>query len=637
MIVPPRVTYSGDTFAGKRFRKEALVQLGILREQMAWLDRKVGARRVPMYPGVLIEARIASNQEGVNVHVDAGRAGIARGRALEEEILLWYWYAVCVSIEPDPDPVTGGPVYISGGALSDIDVDPTGNVYVSGYSRTMDFNDVDAELSNEAAVIKYDRDGVFLGRRVLVGGALSGTNQNESGTGVAIDRTYNPADPLRGGVYVSAEVYTPRNSATSYDIVVHKYAPGGTAKWRRRLASGSSDNLMLRSWGVESDSSGNAITWGLVNFYRPTSPYEFLYLESYLVKLLYDGTVGWKLQLGDDLRDENGDPTTTNYAWIWDGATNAAGDILVSGAIMDNIIGALYPAGLLVKFDSSGTLIWKRALEGRFRQANGLYGWYGNGQFIEACAFDSAGNIFCLSKTRISTGTNTGYFHFHLSAISAAGVLLWQRFIETQYYSDASAGQSRVQLDVGPGVVYIVFPCHPNAAATPAVPWGTYVFKFHTEDSSDPLGFMAGDLIWQRLLTLDLPQPQFTSYDGVLTYAIKAVGADLHFASMILTGVSPMTIKIPGNGVMGKHQGLVFSDPALAVYTDQDDIPVRQDPGTGEITPGYEFLLRSDFTLNTTTGPMDVITPTDGDYVSPTWTQTRKILKRTEVRQKEAL
>lgn len=627
MYLPVKVTYTGDEFAGKAFTKMALARVSMLRKQMAFYGVDQGRTGPkPIFPRVTIEARSVFGRDSAVVHVEPWVGGGEQAQRRRQEIITWYWYAVAVSVEPERDPETGALIYIAGGASADIEVDPVGDVYVVGFSRTMDFTDVNAEVSSEAALMKYDRDGKFLGRRVMVGGVLSGTSQNESGTGVAADRTSDPLDTLRGGVYVSSEVYTPRNSATSYDIVVHKYASSGGAKWRRRLASGVSDNLMLRSWGIESDLSGSAITWGLIDFYNPVFPYEYLYVESFLVKLLYDGTVDFKLQIGDDLRDENGDPTVTNYAWIWDGATNAAGDILVSGAIMDQIIGALYPAGLLAKFDTDGGLIWKRALEGRFRQANGLYGWYGNGQFIEACAFDAVGSIFCLSKTRTSTGTDTGYFHYHLSKISADGVLQWQRFIETQYHSDASAGQSRVQMDVGTGVVYIVFPMHPNAGAEPPEPWGTYIFKFHTEDSIDPLGFKAGDLIWQRLLTLDLPQPQFTSYEGVLTYSIKVVGADLHFASMILSGVSPLTIKVP-DGVTGIHQGLIFTVPALTVYADQDDIPVRQDPGTGETTPGYEFALRSDFTLNVATGPMDITTPSDGDYTSPLWAQTNKILK----------
>lgn len=635
MIVPVKITYSGDIFAGKTLAKQAKTQVEILKADMARLGLKQGRRFVPLSSGVTIEARSTFGFDEARISVTPGAGAEIRKGMTQEEILKWYWYAVCVSIEPEPDPITGATIYISGGSSADIDVNQVGDVYVAGLSRTMDFTDMNAEVSSEAVLIKYDQDGKFLGRRVMVGGVLSGANQNESGTGIAIDRTTDPLDVLKGGVYVSAEIYTPRNSATSYDVAVHKYSSTGSSKWRRRLASPSTDNLMLRSWGVESDIAGSAIAWGLINFYDPEFPYDYLYVESFLVKLLYDGTVGFKLQIGDDLRDVDGTPTVTNYALIYDAATNATGDILVSGAIMDQIIGALYPAGLLVKFDTDGTLLWKRALEGRFRQADGLYGWYGTGQFIEACAFDSTGNIFCLSKTRTSTGTNTGYFHYHLSKISADGVLQWQRFIETQYFSDAAAGQSRTQMDIGPGEVYIVFPCHPNPAAVPAVPWGTYIFKFHTDDSTDPLSFKAGDLIWQRLLTLDLPQPQFTSYDGVLTYSIKVVGPDLHLASMVLTGVSPLTIKIPGSGITGSHHGLVFTASALTVYTDEDNIPVRQDAGTGGVTPGYEFLLRSDFSLNVTTGPMEITTPLDGDYVSPVWAQTNKILKSKKLVSKE--
>jgi len=636
MNVPPRVTYSGDTFAGKRFRKEALVQLGILREQMRWLIRKVGSRRVPPYPGVLIEARIAGNQEGVNVHVDTGYAGIGKRAPLVDEILDWYWYALCVSIEPDPDPVTGAPVFISGGGgLSDVDVDALGNVYVVGYSRTMDFTDVNAELSNEAVSIKYDRDGKFVRRRVLVGGALSGVNKNESGTGIAID-------PTTSGIYITADVYRYRED-NCYDAGLIKYDAAGTILWKRRFSLGATGIDDLFGWGADTDPAGNVVAVGLANVYDVVepwflnNPYGLLYAYGWLISFQPDGTLNWARQIGDTLPDSNGHPTVYNSVFLYDVAT--PGDVIACGTLQEDVVGYLFPVGMVVKLNSSGVLQWHREIEGKFKRADGTYGFYAPdfGLRVRGCSVDSDGSIYCVSIARITVATNDGWFHFHVSKISAAGVLVWQRYFEVQYHSDSDAAQAGAQIDVGPSGVYVIVPMFPNSGATPAVPWGGFILKFQKTDSTDPTGPLAGDLLWQRQLTINLPQPEFTSYSGVLPYAIRVAGAELYLAAAVVSNVSPMTIKLPANIPVGNHQGLVFTASTLPIYSDPSNIPVHEDAGTGETTPGYEFVFHdTGVTLNTKASTITISTPAEVDYVSPSWTQTRKILKHSRTSSKEA-
>ena len=629
MTTPIKVTYTGDIYAGKHFAKQAHVQVGMLKDDMAHLGLKQGRRFIHVSPGITIEARSVFGLDEARVHVTPLAGEQFRREITKEQILEWYWYAVCVSIYPiDPEtriilPINGG----EGGSA--LDVDQYGNVWVAGYSNTKyDFADPLDELSNEAVLIKYDNDGKYLGRRVLVGGAASEVNANEGATGVAIDRTIDPLLPLHGGIYITANTYQDR-VRPNLDTSLVKYAGDGTIKWQRRLTFAETENKILLSWGTVSDSTGNAIVFGGINFYDTASPYSYLYHEGYLASFAYDGELNWKLQIGDDLRDENGDPTVTNYAWIKTADVDASNNIFIGGNHMDQVVGAVYPVGLIAKFTTAGELTWKRAIEGIFRQANGLYGLYGNGIDIESCATDVDGNVYCISRTMISLGTDTGYFHYHITQVLADGTLGWQRFIETQYYSDSSAAISRIQIAVDMTGVYAVFPQHPNTIPEIDVPWGSYIIKLHRLDSVDPLQPQGGDVAWQRLLTLDLPQPQFTSYSGVLTYDLALMGGDIYLTGLVMTGASPITMKLPSNIPIGYHRGLVFTNPLLTVYADAENIPVREDPGTGEGDPGYVFTLVTDFTLNIITAPFSISTPTTGDYTSPLWTQTNKIIKTT--------
>jgi len=630
MIVPIKITYTGDIFTGKNFAKQARVQVGMLKDDMSRLGLKQGRRFVPVAPGVTIEARSIFGFDEARVHVKPlGRKKLAKDLSIEERY-EWYWYALAVSTDIIQ-------TLISGGGLSDIDVDTMGNVIVVGYTRTRDFTDASSELSNEAYVQYYDNDGWFQRRRVLEGGLLSGVNRNESGTGVAIDPTVpTELDIDYGGFYVTADIYKLRDD-NCYDMSLIKYAQDGvTIKWKKRFSLGTTGIDDLFSWGVDADAAGNAVVIGRHDAYDDTEPYysdpyALLYNAGYIASLRYDGALNWTIQLGDSLLDENGHPTVMNSVSPYDVAVDSAGDIVVGCGIREVETSFVHPMGLLTKLNNEGTVQWHRVLEGRFKQANGLYGWYGvgtsmSGLNIRGCAIDSNGDIYFVSMTKIEIATDSGWWHFHLSKVSSAGALQWQRFAEVQYYDDADAILCVTQLDVAFDGVYIIFPSFPNGTDG----WGAYMIKFQKSDSVNPLAPQAGDVLWKKHMALELTQAQVAGNTGVIPRAIRTIGSDIYFAGSIIDDKSPLTAKLPGSGgFIGNHMGLVFTNPALTIYDDQASIPVHQDPGEGEGTPGYEFFWHSDVTVNTTTGAATISTPSEGDYDSPLWTQTNKIIKKT--------
>ena len=155
------------------------------------------------------------------------------------------------------------------------------------------------------------------------------------------------------------------------------------------------------------------------------------------------------------------------------------------------------------------------------------------------------------------------------------------------------------------------------------------MLKFQKVNSVNPAAPQAGDVLWQRHLALDLLQTQVAGNTGVIPRAIRTTGANIFFAGSVISDKSSLTAKLPGSGAfLGNHKGLVFTDPALTIYDDQANIPVHQDPGEGEGVPGYEFFWRDDITVNTTTVSATISTPDEGDYTSPVWAQTNKILKK---------
>jgi len=630
MTVPIKITYTGDIFTGKNFAKQARVQVGMLKDDMARLGLKQGRRFVPVAPGVTIEARSVFGFDEARIHVKPLVMKKLGKHLPVEERYEWYWYALAVSTDTIQ-------TLISGGGLSDIDVDSMGNVIVVGYTRTRDFADALSELSNEAYVQYYDNDGWFQRRRVLEGGLLSGVNRNESGTGVAIDPTVpTEIDTYYGGVYVTADIYKLRDD-NCYDMSLLKYASDGvTIKWKKRFSLGDTGIDDLFSWGVDADAAGNVVVIGRMDVYdfvTPwyTDPYALLYNAAYVVSLNYAGTLNWSLQLGDCLLDINGHPTVQNMVNPYDVAVKSDGDIVIGGSIQESSTSSLHPMGLLTKLNSSGVVQWNRVLEGRFKQANEEYGWYGvgtsmSGLTIRGCSIDSNGDIYCASMAKIVLGTDSGWWHFHLSKVSSTGDLQWQRFAEVQYYDDADAILCVTQIDVAFDGVYIIFPSFPNGTDG----WGAYIIKFQKSDSVNPLAPQAGDVLWQHHMALELTQAQVAGNTGVIPRAIRAVGADIYFAGSIIADKSPLTAKLPGSGgFIGNHMGLVFTNPALTIYDDQASIPVHQDPGPGGGTPGYEFFWHDDVIVNTTTVTATISTPSEGDYDSPLWTQTNKIIKKT--------
>ena len=188
----------------------------------------------------------------------------------------------------------------------DVDIDSSGNVFVSGFTSAATF---------DALIAKYNTSGVIQWQRTLA------SADADRFTGIAVDPS--------GNVY-AAGYYTV--SAVNY-ILVAKYNTSGVLQWQRRLGG---DSLLGK---VAVDSSGNVYVCG-------TSVVATV-VSIQIAKYNTSGVLQWQRRLSSATNSQG-----------FDVAVNAAGDVHIVGSNFDN------STAVVAKYDTSGTLQWQRAISG---------------------------------------------------------------------------------------------------------------------------------------------------------------------------------------------------------------------------------------------------------------------------------
>lgn len=252
-------------------------------------------------------------------------------------------------------------------------VDSSGNVYVTGYTDSG---------SNKVLVAKYNTNGTIQWQGTLGTGA-----QTLAGRGIFVDSS--------GNVYVCADG---NDTSGSSDLFVFKYNNSGTLQWQRKLGGGSAEYAK----GVTVDASGNVYAVG----YSTAAIIGFE--DIIVVKYDSSGTIQWQRAFGGS-SNENG------YAIAVDSSSNVyvAGD---TNTFHDP--GGSGLNALLVKYDTSGTLQWQKALG----IASGNLTTYG-------VALDLSGNIYVGG----AGGTSNRIFAVKYNN---AGTLQWQRQLYTSSTND---------------------------------------------------------------------------------------------------------------------------------------------------------------------------------------------------------
>jgi hypothetical protein len=273
-------------------------------------------------------------------------------------------------------------------------VDTYGNAFISGWT-TGGLEGQNAG-SGDAFLAKYDSSGSLLWTRQL------GTSSNDHSQSVAVD--------AYGNAFISG--YTEGSlggpNAGDRDAFLSKYDSSGSLLWTRQLGTA----VYEESAEVAVDASGNAYicgpTFGILGDSSAGSR------DAFLVKYDPSGSILWTRQFGTSSEDGGQSVVVDAY-----------GNIYVSGWTEGNLDGSNAGAwdAFLAKFDSSGSLLWKRQIG------------TSSVDYSESVAVDASGNAYISGYTEGSLGgPNAGGPDAFLAKYDSSGSLLWTRQIGTSDY-----------------------------------------------------------------------------------------------------------------------------------------------------------------------------------------------------------
>jgi uncharacterized delta-60 repeat protein len=236
-------------------------------------------------------------------------------------------------------------------SASALAVDGSGNVYVTGTSYG-------SITGTDYATIKYSADGNQLW--------AARYNGSENGD----EEAYDLAIDSSGNVYVTGISVS---EDTSSDYVTLKYGPNGNPLWVASYnGTGNSDDSVF---AIVTDSSGNAYVTG--TSFGGSTNYDFA-----TVKYGPDGSQLWATRYNGPGNDDDG---------AQDLVVDSAGNVYVTGYGYDSNTNYDF---VTVKYDPAGNQLWATRYNG---PANGS-------DFAYALAIDNWGNVYV---TGISFDGNT--------------------------------------------------------------------------------------------------------------------------------------------------------------------------------------------------------------------------------------
>ena len=347
-------------------------------------------------------------------------------------------------------------VKLSSGAAelaASVALDSYSNVYVFGYSEASGVRDFE--------LAKYDNNGTLQWQKKLANASTS------TGTSIAIDTNNN--------IYVLG--YN-----NSYVIILAKYNSSGVLQWQKQLGA---SGVTFYVGSIAVDSTGNVYVVGSSDVTGGSS------IE--LVKYNSSGIVLWQKNLasGADYIDGYGITTDTS------------GNIYVNGNFY--ISSAFYMG--VVKYDSSGNLLWQRRIRG-----GGATTTVGN-----SLAIDSNGYVYSIGYTGAS-GLIVKY--------DSSGNIQWQRVLYTSGttvftgVSINSAGNIIVSgySDVSGNVDFVFASLPSDGSKTGAYTVGAYSFTYVASSLTDS----AASLSSSNTSFIE-STPTYTNSDSTLTASTSSL------------------------------------------------------------------------------------------------------------------
>jgi hypothetical protein len=254
-------------------------------------------------------------------------------------------------------------------------VDPSGNIYTTGYFRnTVDFDPsggsfpLISEGNEDIFISKLNSDGSFGWARSIGGGTA------DVGLGISL---YSSGNIYITGYFQGTVIYNPGSGVTgltsvgSYDIFVLKLDSSGTLAWAKRMGGVSDD----RGQAVSVDASGNVYTTGWFNGtadFDPSDVSTFYLVSSggasdadiFVSKLNSSGSFVWAKRMGGApsadvgygiFADASGNVYTT-------GVFSGTSDFDPGGATTYNLVSAGGADIFISKLDSSGSFVWAKRM-----------------------------------------------------------------------------------------------------------------------------------------------------------------------------------------------------------------------------------------------------------------------------------
>jgi hypothetical protein len=242
----------------------------------------------------------------------------------------------------------------------------SGDIFVGG-------TDTSSSVSRGPGVMKLNASGVIQWQRRLI-------SSSSDGHDIALDASDN--------VFFVGRDYS---ASTAYVSMLVKYNSAGTLQFKTGLQS--SDGAAV--YGLGLDSSANAYTMGSAQI---TANPSF----GLTTKYNSSGTLQWQRALTESGR----------YSDFFGGGVDSAGNVYSVGRYDQT--GSFKFAALLVKYNSSGTLQWQRALSTS-----------GTNDEWNTLAFDSLDNVYCIGNA--AGGAAGGSIEILLAKYNSSGTLQWQR------------------------------------------------------------------------------------------------------------------------------------------------------------------------------------------------------------------
>lgn len=255
-----------------------------------------------------------------------------------------------------------------------VSLDSQANVIVVGWSK-------DTSTGLDSLVVKYDRTGKLLWSRTYDGPA----HGDESTWSVLIDANDN--------IYVTGTV---SGGANGVDYLILKYDSAGTLLWDQIYdGPGHGDDYTSGFGAATVDDLENVYITG-------SSPAGDGHNEFATIKYKADGTVDW-------VRRYTGpNPNSPDsYGWVLNLAPS--GSLYVAGAAKNN--GGGSTDYTLLKYDTSGNLIWERQFDGT----------YGLADLIYAMALDPTENIYMTGISQTAGG-----YEYCLAKFAPDGTFQWE-------------------------------------------------------------------------------------------------------------------------------------------------------------------------------------------------------------------